>query len=177
MNTKKNFLGFSLIELMVVIAIVTVLAAIAVPAYKRYIAKGKLATLAGMSEDGKNNWLQNNQTNQPLPSATGPTGQYVQSIVIDSSGVSILLNNPSAIDETLDGATIQYTPFVSSEGIVTWACTVLTGGSVSSYSTFNGSPNSPNSAVSFNMSAYAYKHMHQASVGAPDAAATALVCG
>lgn len=41
MRTKK--LGFSLIELMVVIAIIAVLAMIAIPAYHRYVAKAKRA--------------------------------------------------------------------------------------------------------------------------------------
>ena len=41
---KKNMQGFTLIEIMIVVAIVAILGAIAIPSYKDYIQRGKLVT-------------------------------------------------------------------------------------------------------------------------------------
>lgn len=52
MSIKKNN-GFSLIELMVVVAIVGILAAIAVPSYQKYIEKAKFSEIVSSAEPYK----------------------------------------------------------------------------------------------------------------------------
>jgi type IV pilus assembly protein PilA len=52
-NMKRRHSGFSLIELMIVVAIIAILAAIAFPAYQKYVAKSKIAAAYSEIAGGK----------------------------------------------------------------------------------------------------------------------------
>lgn len=53
MSRYANFKGFSLIELMIVIAIIGILSSVAIPSYQRYVLKAKLVNFMTMAEAGK----------------------------------------------------------------------------------------------------------------------------
>jgi prepilin-type N-terminal cleavage/methylation domain-containing protein len=47
---KKNSYGFSLLELMIVITIISILAATAIPSYQRYIKKARFAEIIAIAQ-------------------------------------------------------------------------------------------------------------------------------
>ena len=66
--------GFTLIELMIVVAIIGILAAVAIPAYSDYIVKSKLSKVAGVVDPIKLAIAMYWQENGSFVSVAGPTG-------------------------------------------------------------------------------------------------------
>ncbi len=71
----KRAAGFTLVELMVVVAIIGILASVAVPAYSDYVTRGKLVEATTQLADGRikmEQFFQDNRTyiGGPLPQAT-----------------------------------------------------------------------------------------------------------
>ncbi|EPH8630269.1 pilin [Neisseria gonorrhoeae] len=108
MNTLQK--GFTLIELMIVIAIVGILAAVALPAYQDYTARAQVSEAILLAEGQKSavteyylnhgKWPENNDS-AGVASASDIKGKYVKSVTV-ANGVVTAQMNPSGVNKADD---------------------------------------------------------------------------
>lgn len=135
---NKNQQGFTLIELMIVIAIIGVLATIAIPQYQDFIIRAKLTEGLSLVEGAKTSvgvafqsygyipatGNSASGTNSfDLPIATSISGQYVASVsVTGGSGVITVMYNNSVGGGISAADKLTLTPVTSPHGAIAWAC-------------------------------------------------------
>lgn len=128
---KQNQAGFTLIELMIVIAIIGILAAVALPAYQDYTVRARASEILLNITSPKQSIAEFAQTEGTLTnSGSGlsvSTGSpMVLSGTITANGVITVTGNATALSS--DGnPQVQMTPTLNSDDSVTWACSALAG--------------------------------------------------
>lgn len=120
----KNQKGFTLIELMIVVAIIAILAAIALPAYSDYTKKAKVSEVILAASAVRTAVSEYAAGNGALPPATwepeAQTSDYVSGVAWDGNTITATSTVPGA------EGTITLDAVKASNDQVTWTC----GGSV-----------------------------------------------
>ena len=123
----KKQIGFTLIELMIVVAIVAILASIALPAYQTYIQRAKFSEIVTFVAPYRTAYeiciqmgvaqadCLEGSNGIPANMTSGSGSGYVDSVVLDASGVITATGTTD-----LNGATYQLSPTINGTGQIHW---------------------------------------------------------
>ena len=143
--------GFSLIELMIVIAILGILAVIALPAYQDYTARAQVSEAILLMEGQKSavveyyadkgKWPASN-TEAGIAAAADITGKYVEKVEVGGNGVITAKMKSNNVNKEIAGKTVSLTPHATTatasatpgttasataNGSFTWTCSTPGG--------------------------------------------------
>ncbi|WP_456448210.1 pilin [Thiolapillus sp.] len=121
---KKQQSGFTLIELMIVVAIVGILAAIAIPAYRDYMTRSKVSECAASLGACKTSVAEFSASRGHMPANATSAGcsttasQYCDTLTVAGGAITIQVSGTG--DATADACSLTLTPVVAGGSITAW---------------------------------------------------------
>ena len=129
---KKMQKGFTLIELMIVVAIIAILAAIAIPAYQDYLVRTQVSEGAVLSDGAKTAVAEFYSNTGRMPTAnasaglakeTSISGKYVTQVLVDDGLITATFGNEANTAITDSSKNTFVLSPVTNAGSISWTCT------------------------------------------------------
>jgi type IV pilus assembly protein PilA len=126
----KNMKGFTLIELMIVVAIIAILAAIALPAYQDYTIRSQVSEGSVLADGAKTAFAEyHDNTGNPPPSnasaglatSTSIIGSYVTDVNVANPVGKITVTYGNQANTNIAGNVLVFSPY-SAGGSLAWSC-------------------------------------------------------